>query len=343
MATLKDIAGVTGISISTISRVLNHDETISVTPQTAEKIFAAAKALDYVPTRSRAKAESAAPNRRMGIAQMFEMEQILEDPYYLYMKSALEKMCFSKGVETTNLFRDQTGHFICQGDSELDGVFAIGSFTPQEIEDFHRYSSHVVFVDTSPDDERYFAAVPNFHLGVRQALQRLLEAGHRRIGFIGSQYTFQEEKNLKLDARLYYFRNILQEAGAFDPAYVLDSAMNSNAGFEVMTRALDAWQTPPTALFIASDAIANGVLRALERKGVSIPGQMSVVAFNDTPLSLNASPPLSAVRVLQSEIAAAAYVAMESSLAGSTYPFKTVVPCVYVERESVGAPCVCES
>ena len=45
MATLKDIAGVTGISISTISRVLNHDETISVTPQTAEKIFAAAKAL----------------------------------------------------------------------------------------------------------------------------------------------------------------------------------------------------------------------------------------------------------------------------------------------------------
>ena len=181
MATLKDIAGVTGISISTISRVLNHDETISVTPQTAEKIFAAAKALDYVPTRSRAKAESAAPNRRMGIAQMFEMEQILEDPYYLYMKSALEKMCFSKGVETTNLFRDQTGHFICQGDSELDGVFAIGSFTPQEIEDFHRYSSHVVFVDTSPDDERYFAAVPNFHLGVRQALQRLLEAGHRRL------------------------------------------------------------------------------------------------------------------------------------------------------------------
>lgn len=69
---------------------------------------------------------------------------------------------------------------------------------------------------------------------------------------------------------------------------------------------------------------------------------MSVIAFNDTPLSLNASPPLSAVRVLQSEIAAAAYVAMESSLAGSTYPFKTVVPCVYVERESVGAPGTCE-
>lgn len=73
MATLKDIAGVTGISISTISRVLNRDETISVTPQTSDKIFAAAKALGYVPSRSRAKAESAAPARRMCIAQMLEM------------------------------------------------------------------------------------------------------------------------------------------------------------------------------------------------------------------------------------------------------------------------------
>lgn len=342
MATLKDIAGVTGISISTISRVLNRDETISVTPQTSDKIFAAAKALGYVPSRSRAKAESAAPARRMGIAQMLEMEQILEDPYYLYLKSALEKVCFSKGIETTNLFRDETGHFICQGESELDGVFAIGSFTSQEIADFRRYSAHVVFVDSSPDDEHYFAAVPNFRLGVRQALHRLLEAGHRRIGFIGSQCVFQAKKDRKLDDRLYYFQNILKEAGVFDPAYVLDSAINAAAGFAVMTQALEQWQMPPTALFIASDAIANGVLRALERKGISVPGEMSVIAFHDTPLSSNATPPLSSVRVLQNEIAAAAYLAMEASLAGSAYPFKTVVPCIYVERESIGTPGTCE-
>lgn len=338
MATLKDIAKATGISISTISRVLNRDETISVTPQTAEKIFAAAKALDYVPARSRAKAEGAAPIRRMGIAQMLEMEQILADPYYLYLKSALEKQCFSKGIETTNLFRDNAGHFRCQRDSELDGVFAIGSFTRQEIDDFHRYSRHVVFVDSAPDDERYFAAVPNIHLGVHQALHRLLEAGHRRIGFIGSQYTFQEEKNLRLDGRFYYFRNILQELGIYDPTYVLDCATDAAAGFAAITQALSLWQTPPTALFIASDAIANSVLRALEQGGVSVPGAMSLVAFNDTPLSCNTTPPLSSVRVLQQEMAAAACVAMEASLGGSAYPFKTVVPCVYVERESVRPP-----
>lgn len=337
MATLKDISLATGISISTISRVLNRDETISVTPQTQEKIFAAAKTLGYVPTRIRARSEGGSV-RRMGIAQMFELEQILLDPYYLYMKSALEQVCFAKGIETVNLFRDQQGVFRFQGDGPLDGIFAIGSFNAQEIATFEGYTRHVVFVDTSPDDERFFAAIPNFHLGVRQAVRRFLDAGHRNIGFIGSFQTLQEGKHLRLDPRLYYFRNMLLPMDLYHPDYVLDSAMNSNSGFDVMTEALQRWDTPPTALFISSDAIANGVLRALERAGIRVPADMSLIAFNDTPLSANAAPPLSSVRVLQPELAAAAFAAMEASQAGSAYPFKTVVPCVYIERESVAPP-----
>lgn len=335
MATLKDIAADTGISVSTISRVLNRDETISVTAQTQQKIFDAAKRLGYTPSRGRARTETGAAVRKMGIAQMFEMQQVLEDPYYLYMKTALEQVCFAKGIETTNLFRDERGEFVCQGDSALDGIFAIGSFTPQEIRSFEKYTKRVVFVDSAPDDERYFATVPNFHLGLRQALRRFLEAGHRRIGFIGSHYTLQETRDLKLDSRLYYFRNILQDHGLYDEQYVLDSEMNSASGYEVLSRALERWQTPPTALFISSDAIAHGVLRALENRGLRVPQDISLIAFNDTPLSQNSAPPLSSVRVLQHELAVAALAAMELCSSGAQYPFKTVVPCVYIERESV--------
>lgn len=337
MATLKDIAAETGISVSTISRVLNRDETISVTPQTQQKIFDAAKRLGYAPSRGRARAENSGAIRKMGIAQMFEMQQVLEDPYYLYMKTALEQVCFAKGIETTNLFRDERGEFVCQGDSALDGIFAIGSFTPQEIRSFEKYTKRVVFVDSAPDDERYFATVPNFHLGLRQALRRFLEAGHRRIGFIGSHYTLQETHDLKLDSRLYYFRNILQDHGLYNEQYVLDSEMNSANGYEVFSRALDRWEIPPTALFISSDAIAHGVLRALETRSLRVPQDISLIAFNDTPLSQNSTPPLSSVRVLQHELAVAALAAMELCGSGVQYPFKTVVPCVYIERESVAS------
>ena len=339
MATLKDIAAATGISVSTISRVLNRDETLSVPAATQEKIFAAAKELGYVSARSRTKADSPKTAAgKIGIAQMFEMEQVLQDPYYLYMKTALEEVCFAKGLETANLFRNEKGDFIVQGDGALDGIFAIGSFTPQEIRSFERYTKQIVFVDSAPDDERYFATVPNFHLGLRQALGRLLEAGHRRIGFIGSHYTLQETRDLKLDSRLYYFRNFLQDRGLYEEAYVLDSEMNAVSAFQKLSQALDRWETPPTALFVSSDAMATGVLRALDQAGISVPGDMSVIAFNDTPLSQTTTPPLSAVRVLQHEMAVAALASMELCRTGAQYPFKTVVPCTYVERDSVSMP-----
>lgn len=116
---------------------------------------------------------------------------------------------------------------------------------------------------------------------------------------------------------------------------MLHSEMNSASGYEVLSRALERWQTPPTALFISSDAIAHGVLRALESRGLRVPQDISLIAFNDTPLSQNTTPPLSSVRVLQHELAVAALAAMELCSSGAQYPFKTVVPCVYIERESV--------
>ena len=75
MATLKDIAAATGISVSTISRVLNQDESISVTSQTQQKILEAAQALGYVPVRSRKSEGDRA--LKIGIAQMFESEQVM--------------------------------------------------------------------------------------------------------------------------------------------------------------------------------------------------------------------------------------------------------------------------
>lgn len=339
MATLKDIAAATGVSISAISRILNRDETLSVPPQTQQKVFDAARELGYVPARSRSKSDSSrSGGLRIGIAQMFEMEQVLQDPYYLYMKTALEQVCFGRGIETISMFRDSQGDFAVQGEQVLDGIFAIGSFNAQEIRSFQRYTRHIVFVDSSPDDERYFSTLPNFHLGLRQALTRFLQEGHQRIGFIGSHYTLQETRDLKLDSRLYYFRNFLQDRGLYQEKYVLDSPMDSSSAFQILSQALERWEEPPTALFVSSDAMANGVMRALAQAGLSVPHDISLIAFNDTPLSQNTTPPLSSIRVLQHELAVAALGAMDLCRSGVEYPFKTVVPCVYVERSSVAPP-----
>ena len=213
---------------------------------------------------------------------MFESEQVMQDPYYLYMKNALEQVCFSR-VWKHPPVPGPAGQLCHAGEGGLDGIFAIGSFTWQEIRSFQKLSRHVVFVDSSPDDEQFFSAVPNFHLGVRQALNHLLDAGHVKIGFIGSHFTLQETHDLKLDARLYYFRNSLQDKGLYRPEWVLDCDMNSPSAYQALSRAIKEWDQAPTALFISSDAMVQGVLRALDEAGWAIPEQISLIAFNDTP------------------------------------------------------------
>ena len=170
-----------------------------------------------------------------------------------------------------------------------------------------------------------------------EALSRLLETGHRRIAFLGSRYTLQKTRDLLLDGRLYYFRNILREKGLYDESLVLDCGMTSPEAYRVLSGALPKWTERPDALFLSSDAMVQGAMRALDEAGVRVPADMSVIAFNDTPLSQNATPPLSAVRVLQHELAVAAVVSMRLCRANQEHPFKTVVPCAYIERGSVAA------
>lgn len=337
MATLKDISAATGISVSTISRVLNRDETISVSAQTQARIFSVAQELGYIPARRRARPEGrhAAGSLKMGIAQMFEPDRILQDPYYLYMKNELEKVCFEQGIETTTLFRNEEGLFQASGGGPLDGIFAIGSFTREEINSFERYTPHVVFVDSTPDDEHYYAVVPNFHLGLRQAMSRFLETGHRRIAFLGSRYTLQGTHDWLLDARLYYFRNILRAKNLYDEALVWDCGMTSPEAYQVLSEALRTNAPCPDALFLSSDAMVQGALRALEEAGLKIPQDISIIAFNDTALSQNVVPPLSSIRVLQHELAFAALHAMHLCRENHPYPCKTVVPTLYMERGSV--------
>lgn len=334
MATLKDIAEKTGVSVSAVSRVLNMDDSISVSAETRRKIFEAAKELGYN-SKSKVKNQNIRENLKMGIAQMFEMEQIMEDVYYLYMKTALEEACFAQNIETTSLFRNSQGQFVMNGTGNLDGIFAIGSFNKEEIESFHKYTDNIVFVDSTPDDEKYYAAVPNFHLGVRQAVNRLIDAGHKKIGFIGSHFTLQETRDLILDNRLYYFRNMLTEKGLYREEFILNSEMNSKSSFEVLSNFFNTSDEYPTAIFISSDAMVQGVIKAITNAGLSIPDDISLISFNDTLLSQNAMPPLSSVRVLQREIADAAVRSMEEQRKGSAHPYKTVIPCVYIERNSV--------
>ncbi|MDO5520102.1 MAG: LacI family DNA-binding transcriptional regulator [bacterium] len=340
MATLKDIAGLANVSITTVSRVLKNDHEISVTPETRKRIFDVANELGYkVKKRKEKEVPAQAEEKviRVGIAQMFEKERVLEDIYYLMLKSALEEACFSKNIDTVTLFRNEDGEFVMHEDAKLDGIFGIGCFTTKEIESFKRYTKNLVFVDSSPDEETYFSIVPNVHLGMNQVIAEFSKKGHEKIGYVGSKLIYQKSKYLILDSRLYYFRNILNDRGRYQEEWVIDCEMNSKSSYEQLLLFLknkdqSEW---PSAFFVSSDVMIPGVMKALREMKVRVPEDISLVTYNDTKLSELSDPPITSVHILIPEFAKAAVQFFMEQLEGSMYPKKLVIPCSLNCRASV--------
>lgn len=336
MATLKDIADSVGVSQATVSRVLNRDLTLNVTNETKEKIFKAAEKLGYKPTvRKAAKKSKAASSIRIGIAQMFEVEEQLEDIYYFIMKNDLEEECFKNNISCVTMYRNGEKKFVTNENTSLDAIVAIGRFTPEEINSFYDYTENIVFLDSSPDELKYYSIIPNYHLGVRRALDCLINARHKKIAYAGSVYTFGNTKQPELDPRFYYYKAIMSEHGFFDESLVIDCEMKAQSGFEKMAQYLSAGKEIPTAIYIASDTVAPGILNALHKFSLKVPDDISIITFNNTSLSEFATPPLSSTEVFIRENVKSAVLCVKLLMSDDTSPKKIVVPCELIERGSV--------
>lgn len=368
MATLKDIAEKVHVSQATVSRVLNNDPKLNVTEETRENILIAAKELGYKTVSQRYSSRkkeagrgagttqngdtdktegytgfvqggntSSGVERRIGIAQMFEIQEQMEDIYYIMLKNVVDEVCFEKKWTTVMLYRDENKRFIKHDDIPIDGLVAIGRFSEPEIEDFRKYTENIVFLDSSPDEMKYYSVVPNYHLGVKKALDNFHQHGKKRIAYLGSINTLGNTKTLTMDPRFYYFKNSLMNISEFDENLVINCEMNSRSSYQEMKQYLETHRQEeyPDSIFAASDAVAPGLVKALHEKEISVPQQIGVITFNNTSFSEFSNPPLSSIEVYMKESAESVVLCMELLWRRNSLPKKIIVPCSLAERGSV--------
>jgi LacI family transcriptional regulator len=342
MATIKDIAKVAGVSQGAVSRILNNDATLSVSAATRERVITAANEMGYKSVAERYKKSRAGGKAEkekeinVGIAQMFDMDELREDIYYMVMKNALDSVAFTESWNTEMLLRDSDGKFVKHSQHKLDGIIAIGRFTDEEIEDFKSYSPNIVFIDSSPDDMKYYSVTPNYHMAVRQALTRFSEKGFRDVAYVGAVYTYDSHKQLSMDPRYYYYRNSMALENIFSEDMVIDCGRNnSNSAYAAMNKYLDEHEKPPRAMFISSDAAAPGVVKAIQERGFTIPEDVSIITYNNTTLSEACNPPLDSIEVYMMEHASAAVESLHKTWENNSIPKRIMVPCSLVERGSI--------
>lgn len=337
MATLKELSERTGYSPATISRILNGDPSLSVTPDARRKVLEEAGRLNYTATRSR-RGRTPKAALRLGIAEMLTPIQQLEDPYYLYLSNFVHQGCLDKKYICITL--ECKGDLFLSPDKEqLDGIIAIGLFTPNQIESLAAITSNVVFLDSSPFESRFDSVVLGYELGISLALEHFTELNHRKLGFIGPAFKLDDRRQKAPEVRRQLFLRLTEQQN-FPAPVLLDCPMDAESAARTMEEFLKQNTTIPSAFLCANEEIAIGALRSLHAANRAVPEQVSVVSFNDTPKSALVEPPLTSVSSHVEEMARTALrmVGERAVLADKppvrTLPLKIVVPPSLVVRKS---------
>ncbi len=285
--TIAAIARLAGVSVPTVSRVINGRSDVS--PQTRERV-------EELLTRHGYRRRPASMRTSSGLIDLVFND--LDSPWAVEIIRGVEDVAHAAGIGTVvSAIHRRT----VPAKQWLDNmrsrategvIFVISTLEPPLQAELRRLNIPVVIVDPSgvPPQEAPTIGATNW-AGSLRATEHLIGLGHRRIGFIAGPPQLMCSR-----ARLDGYRTALETAGvSFDDDLVFQGDFYHESGFTGGSRLLQLPE-PPTAIFASSDQMALGVYEAVRRAGLRVPDDVSVVGFDDLPEVRWSSPPLTTVR-----------------------------------------------
>lgn len=332
VARLQDVALAAEVSVATVSRFLNGGLTLP--PATAKRIDRAIRALNYRPN-AQARRLSLGRSETIGL-----VIPAIANPFFAQLADAVELAAEARGLSvllclSRNQIKRELDYLALLQSNHVDGLLFLTNRTGTSgLAKAINAARKVVVVDEDVPG----AVVPKVFAANEQggllAGEYLLRAGHCRLACVGGP-----QGMLSTTERLAGFRRAV--ASRRDCAIVaeLHCDYSAEAGRRITDVVLDA-RPPPTAVFATSDMVAMGILERLRERGVTVPGDLSLITFDDVgPLHLFA-PPLSAIRQPVAEMGMRAVDLLLSHIAGSVPAGTELVrlPVELVARASVAPP-----
>jgi DNA-binding LacI/PurR family transcriptional regulator len=329
-AVMADVAKLAGVSHQTVSRVINHST--QVRPETKQRVLAAMRQLDYRPN----PAARALVTGRSGTLGVVSFDTTLYGPASTLF--AIEQAAHAAGYFITIvslLVLDRTSVLGAVERLRVQGVDGILVITPQEgaADALVNLPAGVplVAVEAGRPNSVPLVAVDQF-AGAVSATQLLLDLGHRTVWHVAGPRDFLEAQQ-----RVDGWRATLEAAGA-DVPEVLVGDWSPRSGYRIGQQLAD--DPDVTAIFVANDQMALGVLRALHEHGREIPREVSIVGFDDIPESQYFMPPLTTVRQDFSEMGRSSLRLLLELIQDTGQPPQrlTIAPELVVRRSTAPPP-----
>jgi DNA-binding LacI/PurR family transcriptional regulator len=287
--TIKSVARRAGVTTTTVSRALNDKPDIS--PATKARILAIAEAIGYVPS-SLARSLATQRSQTVGLAV-----RTIADMWVAEVVPAIEVGLREAGYSVflsshyANEERERLAVEAFQS-RQVDGIIVISSVLQDEYLSLQReWRIPIVLISPLMDRTHPYIVTSDDEAGAALATEHLISLGHSRLGYIGVPRWV-----LRAQSRLDGYRRTLAANNIpYDASLVVLGDAHQEGGFQGIRKLLSL-SNPPTAVVCFNDLTAIGVLRGARAAGVRVPQDLSIMGFDDVPMTEYVDPPISTIR-----------------------------------------------
>jgi len=280
---IRDVAKLAGVSVTTVSHVLNNTPQMRIAEETKARVRDAAKTLGYVPNRI----AKGLRTKKSGLIGLLS-EEIATTPHagriILGAQNAarahgLNLLIINTDRNRNDLHRDDLQVLI---DNRVEGILYATMFHREVILPPNLHRRKTILIDARESSGTVPSVVPNETEGATTAVTYLIDAGHSRIGFLNNSDNVPATHE-----RLIGYKNALSNHDIeFDKELILQSPSEANPAYEIAKKLL-ARTDRPTAIFCYNDRMAMGAYRAAAELRINIPEELSIIGFDNQELIAN--------------------------------------------------------
>ena len=336
--TLKEIAQEAGVSISTVSRVVNKNSPGAASKEVQDKIWEIVRRTGYTPnstarTLKLGEQEASQPSR--SIACMFaRTEDIVTAQFFTSLSRSIEQEAFKRNYVLKYSFSafdvSHSSTFRLIMDNHVDGVVILGRCDKPLLKMLKQYFNNVVYTGLNSLNAKYDQIICDGHDAAKEAVEYLIQLGHRKIAYIGE--TQSENRYSGYCDALSAHRIPLQKT------HICNVHLSSESGYQGTKKLLEQG-CDATAYFCANDITAIGVMRALQESGHSIPGDVSVISIDDIDMAQYMTPMLTTMHIPVEEMGQmTAKILIDRIEGGHRLPVRVNLPFYTAIRDSCAPP-----
>lgn len=330
---LKDIAAAAGVSISTVSRVLNDPYSTAASPEKQEIIWKIAREGGYVPNpiarKLQAGSTATGGTEKQTICCMIatDPQEYRDDPFYTTLTASIRTEALRNHYVVEYYFYD--ADTVPDRSKNIRGLIILGRFRLEILPELNKKFKNIVYIGLKSIQARCDRVICDGYEAMQEIVKHYYKNGHRNIAYIGAPD----------DRRVTGYRAAMQEYQLpIRPGCIIDDIpLSSDGGYSGMLRLLNNMDARNrlTAVVCANDVTAIGALYACKERGIRVPEDINIIGMNDIEMMRYVSPPLTTIHVPLDEMGAyATRLLIDRINGGHQQSLEVKFPFWLVTRES---------